>query len=122
MKFKGAWASDTVYDVGDVVIYEGLVYHKQKPCAAGIKPIDTLYFGKLSQEASEIVIMLAGMFADLFDAVGALDTAVAGIPKNIDDESISLKAGDNEYLITVDDSGETPELAVELIEAEEEGD
>lgn len=115
MKFKGAWASDTVYDVGDVVIYEGLVYHKQKPCAAGIKPIDTLYFGKLSQESSEIVIMLAGMFADLFDAV-------AGIPKNIDDESISLKAGDNEYLITVDDSGETPELAVELIEAEEEGD
>lgn len=116
MKFKGAWASGTSYDVGDVVTYEdGFVYHKQKPCAAGIKPIDTLFWGKLSQEASGIV----NMFADMLNSI---NTAIASIPANIDDESISLKSGDNEYLITVDASGDTPELAVELIEEEEDGD
>lgn len=116
MTFKGPWDGTKSYAVGDAVTFtDGGVYHLQKLCKAGTEPIDTNFWGKMSQEASEIVIMLAGMFSDLFDAV-------AGIPKNIDDESISLKAGDNEYLITVDDSGETPELAVELIEAEGEGD
>lgn len=112
-KLKGGFDSGTTYAVGDVVIYEDTVYWLQNPCAAGTDPKDTRYWGYLNQEASEIVIMLSDTIAELMEAI-------AGIPKNIDDESILLKSGDNEYLITVDDSGEDPELTVTLVE--EEGD
>ena len=42
----------------------------------------------------------------------ALDSAVATIPTNIDEDSISLKTATSEYVITVDDSGDTPELVL----------
>ena len=75
MKFKGAWASGTLYDVGDVVTYEdGFVYHKQKACAAGIKPIDTLFWGKLNQVSAEVVNMISDLFSDLQTAVAAVQT------------------------------------------------
>lgn len=104
MTFKGPWDGTKTYAVGDAVTFtDGGVYHLQKLCKAGTEPIDTNFWGKMSQEASEIVIML-------------LDV-IASIPNNINDEGIVLKGTDDaEYLITVDDSGETPELAVDLIE------
>ena len=41
------------------------------------------------------------------------------IPTNISQDAITLKGtGDNEYLITVDDSGDTPDLVVTLITEE----
>ena len=67
MKFKGAWESGTAYDVG--AFEDGFVYHKQKPCAAGIKPIETLFWGKLNEVSSEVVNMVADVFADLQTAV-----------------------------------------------------
>lgn len=104
MKFKGPWDGTKTYAVGDAVTFtDGGVYHLQKLCKAGTEPIDTNFWGKVSQEAGEIVIML-------------LDV-IASIPNNINDEGIVLKGTDDaEYLITVDDSGETPELAVDPIE------
>ena len=110
MKLKGDWNEETSYSIGDVVRYtDGNIYHLFKPCAAGITPIDTLYWVRTSQ----IVAIAAGFALDVQEA----------IPKNIDDQGITLKTDDGEYLITVDDSGDTPELEVtELEEPAEEGD
>jgi len=121
---KGYYSDNTSYNVGDVVIDTSVngVYHLQKPCAKGTKPADNRYWGQLNQIAAEIVLLFAGQFADLWSDVADLKTAVASIPTNIDDENIVLKSGDNEYLITVDDSGDDPELSVTLIEDEGEGD
>jgi len=121
---KGYYSDNTSYNVGDVVIDTSVngVYHLQKPCAKGTKPADNRYWGQLNQIAAEIVLLFAGQFADLWSDVADLQTAVASIPKNIDAESISLKSGDDEYLITVDATGDTPELAVEKIVEEDEGD
>lgn len=121
-KLKGGYDNETTYAVDDVVIFEDNVYWLQKPCAAGTKPIETLFWGKLGQEASEIALLFAGQFDDLWNEVANLQTAVASIPTNIDSESISLKSGDDEYLITVDATGDTPELAVEKIVEEDEGE
>ena len=43
----------------------------------------------------------------------------AKIPTNIDDEGITLKSGDNEYLVSIDASGDDPEVVATLIEEEE---
>lgn len=108
--WKGAWDAGTTYDTGDVVYFtDGFVYFLQKPCDAGITPANTLYWGKLGQEAAEVLMILRSVLEK--------------IPTNINDEGIVLKGTeDAEYLITVDDSGETPELAVDLIEEEGDGD
>jgi hypothetical protein len=50
------------------------------------------------------------MFNSLDESIA---TAAASIPTNISDDAITLKDdSDNEYLITVDASGDTPELVV----------
>ena len=111
MKLKGDYNAETTYDVGDVVRYaNGEIYHLQHPCKAGVPPTETLYWERVQQLTAEAVKLIM----DSMDLVGAT------VPKNINDESIVLKSGDNEYLISVDATGDTPELAVELIE--EEGD
>lgn len=106
MTLKGDWDSGTSYSVGDVVRYDGIIYHLQYACAAGITPKDTAFWGRLSADAEQ-----AASFA--------LDV-MALIPANISDEAITLKTDDGEYLVTVDDSGDDPELAVTKVEEEEE--
>lgn len=114
MKFVGNWNDSTKFNVGDVVIYtDGCVYHLQKPCNAGITPINTLFWGALSKDAADILIML----------VGILEQIDERIPSNISEDCIFLKGtGDKEYIITVDDTGDTPELAVDEVETEGDGE
>jgi len=144
MKLKGEWSSDTSYSVGDVVLFsDNRVYGLQKPCAAGITPLNTLYWGKVNQTLADAVRMILDMEGNdlqleddlnqttagkkALDAhqgyviKGLIDTVDAKVPLNISDDAIVLKDGeDNEYVITVDASGETPELVVTLIEQEDE--
>jgi hypothetical protein len=55
------------------------------------------------------------------DAAGAMVNEVqALIPMNINDECIILKSGDNEYLVSVDATGDTPEVIAELVVPDEE--
>lgn len=118
MKLKGDWSALVTYDVGDVVRFEnGEILHLQRPCQAGTPPINTLYWGKIIGPISSVISMMIDL---MNDTNTALTTVAASIPTNIDDEGIVLNgAEDAEYLITVDDSGETPELDVTLIEAED---
>lgn len=105
MKLRGSFDSSVTYDVGDIVRYEnGDVCILQKPCAAGITPLDTLFWGRADNITTAIVNI-------------ALDAVALG-PQNISDEAITLKTDNGEYLITVDDSGDTPELEVTAIEEE----
>ena len=111
MTLKGDWDKTEIYSVGDVVRYEGVMYHMQKPCKAGISPHDTLYWGRTGDQE------VLSMMVDLFN--GIAETA-ASIPDNLSDEAITLSTETADYLVTVDDSGDTPELTVTVIE--EEGD
>ena len=104
MKLKGDWSNGTTYDVGDVVRYEGVCYYMYKTCAAGISPHDTLYWGRTGQQE------ILSMMVDILNA----------IPDNINGEAITLSTETADYLVTVDDSGDTPELTVTAIT--EEGD
>ena len=111
MKLKGNWDSGTTYDVGDVVKYtNGFVYHLLNACPAGTTPVDTRYWNQSSQTINDTVSLI-------LDAVGMVE---AKIPDNIDDDGIILKAGDDEYYVSVDASGESPEVVAELIEEEGE--
>ena len=118
MKLKGAYSDLTTYDVGDVVIFndDDNVYHLQKPCAAGTKPKDTNFWSRTDERTAETVRFIR-------DAMTEMKAEIEDeIPKNINDEAITLSTETADYLITVDDSGDTPELAVTAIEEEGEGD
>ena len=125
MKLRGDYDGLVTYNVGDVVRYtNGDVCILEHPCKAGVPPIDTHYWGKASKETTETVSLILDAIEIAGDAAQAkIEEISADIPKNISEEAITLKGtGDAEYLITVDDSGETPDLSVTLIEDEEEED
>lgn len=112
MNYKGAWDSGTDYSAGDVVVFtDNVAYVAVKDPPAGTIPHDTHFWNRVDQPFQETVIMFKGMFESIANSV----------PKNIDDQGITLKTDDGEYLITVDDSGDTPDLAVTEI-TEEEGE
>jgi len=117
MKLKGDWSSEASYDVDDVVRWEnGEIHHLQSACPVGTVPIDTMYWGKILGPISQVISMMIDLMNSTNTAVAALAETV---PTNINDESIVLKSGDNEYLISVDATGDTPEVIAELIEPEE---
>ena len=102
MVLKGEWDSGTSYSAGDVVRGEDkVIYLCDVDSPAGVPPTDTLHWERYPQHLDEIVSMMIDVMNK--------------IPTNIDDEGISLKTDDGEYLITVDDSGDTPELDVTAI-------
>ena len=127
MKLKGNYDAATSYSVGDIVIYDGGVYYKYKTGPAGSgSPKDTHEWNRLEQPLDEIVLLM-------MDAVG-IATASAGASAEaaleqyfINDQTLILKAGEGDseksYAITVDASGDTPDLAVaEVVEEDEGGD
>ena len=121
MKLKGTYSGETTYDVGDVVAYsDGNIYHLQKPCKAGTPPVETLYWGRVSQPLSEAIHMVLDAM-EIEDT--ALGTVAASIPTNLNDSALVLKSStassDKEFIITVDDDGE---LTATEIEEEEESD
>ena len=119
MNYKGAWDSGTDYSAGDVAVFtDNVAYVAVKDPPAGTIPHDTHFWNRVGQPLQETVIMFHGAFGGLTDQIAGV---AESIPKNIDDEGITLKTDDGEYLITVDDSGDTPELAVTEIEEEAEG-
>jgi hypothetical protein len=114
MNYKGAYAAETPYSVGDVVVFtDNIPYYLQYPAVAGTTPHDKRYWARVERPMSDVVMMFHSTLATLTEAA-------AKIPTNIDDESIILKSGNDEYLVSVDATGDTPEVVAELIE--EEGD
>lgn len=97
---KGNYQEGTKYDVGDIVVYDNVVYHLQSPCKAGTPPKDTLYWSRVSQQTEEAVLLI-------MDAMALIDEK---IPTNISDDAVVLKSSttdsDKEFIVTVDDDGE----------------
>lgn len=117
MKIKGAYAADTSYSVGDVVRdSDGAIYVLQKPAAAGTDPKNDLYWGRV-----------LGVVADAASfAIDAMEASADEVEKYfINDQTLILKAGEGadekSYAVTVDATGDTPELAVEEVSEEAEG-
>ena len=111
MNYKGAYDGTETYSAGDVVIYsvDGIAYEAIEAVAAGVTPHEERCWARVVQPMQDVATLL-------YSALGTLS-----IPDNINDEAITLKTDDGEYLITVDDSGDTPDLAVTEI-TEEEGE
>ena len=94
--------SKKTYAAGDIVTHSGKLYKAK----AAISPADSSW---TAAHWDEITVG------------GQLSALAAAIPDNINDEAITLSTATADYLITVDDSGETPELDITAIE-EEAGD
>lgn len=110
MNLTGEWDSSANYGTGDVARYtDGMFYIALKP-VTGAPCADALYWNPLPSPLAECAKM----------CMDTLYAATGSIPTNISDEAITLKTEDGEYLITVDDSGETPELEITAIEEEGE--
>lgn len=108
MNYKGAYDGKTSYSVGDVVVFDddNIAYKMFAEAPAGTKPHDTHAWVRLGQPFQEIVMMFHSAFS--------------AVPKNISEDAILMKDdSDNEYIVTVDASGDTPELAVTLVEEED---
>ena len=99
MTLKGDSKADVAYQIGDVVRYGEFAYKMYNPEGVGIPPTVTRCWRRLNQELWDVVDMI-------LDAVDS----------RITEDSIALKGENGDYLITVDDSGDTPELAVTEIE------
>lgn len=115
MTLKGTWSADITYSVGDVVKFEdGFVYHLQHPCKAGVPPVETRWWGKVTAPVSEAVSLILDAFAILSEI----------IPTNINEDAIVLKSStpesDKSFIITVDDDGDL--TATELTEEEDAED
>lgn len=115
MKIKGTYSSATSYSVGDVVRdTDGAVYVLQYAAPAGTDPKDTLYWGRV-----------AGILADSASfAIDAMEVSAGEVEKYfINDQTLLLKAGEGDdektYAVTVDNTGDTPEIAVEEVSDEE---
>lgn len=111
MKLVGNYSADVTYSVGDVVLdSDKEVYILQNAAPAGSAPKDTLYWGRLNQPLDDVARMV----------MDGLDLAQGEVEKYfLNDQTLLLKTGEGEtettYAITVDDSGDTPELAVEEV-------
>ena len=126
MKLKGYYSEYVSYSPGDVVVYDGVPYYKFQNGIAG-SPKDTNCWNRLNQPLAEAVMLI-------MDGIGiANDNAAARTQAEIDkffinDQTLILKAGEGadekSYAVTVDASGDTPEIAVEEIveESEEEAE
>jgi hypothetical protein len=117
MNYKGDYAGGTSYSVGDVVVYtDGVAYQKIKASGAGITPHDVRIWQRVPQPMQDVIKMFNGMLKSISSGLVELEGM---IPRNISDEAITLKDdSDNEYLITVDASGDTPELVVTAVTEE----
>ena len=116
MKLKGNYSADASYSIGDIVIFDGVVYYKFQDGIAG-SPKDTHCWLRLNQPLAESVMLMMDVLAM------ANENTAASIEKYfIDDQTLILTAGEGEdeksYAITVDASGDTPELAVAEVEEE----
>ena len=120
MNLKGVWSAETEYTPGDVVEFSqnSGVYCLREACPVGTQPIDTMYW-------NEVNGILADSVRLTLDAVAMANTAAQAALENyfLNDQTLILKAGEGDdekaYAITVDASGDTPELDVAEVEEEE---
>ena len=58
MTFKGAYDPETSYDVGDVVMFQGMAFVLKEPASAGTPPTRDQEWGRLDPEMWAILGMV----------------------------------------------------------------
>ncbi len=105
MTLKGDFDSGVTYAAGDVVRYQEAGYVAKEE-VTGIPPTVDRCWRRLDPELWDIVDMILDAQAN------AIEAATAVVNSRITEDSIALKTETADYLITVDDSGDTPELDI----------
>lgn len=120
MNYKGAYDGGTSYSVGDVTVYGDVAYELFKAVPAGTTPHNTLAWRRVTQPVQDIVILFHGALSAIAESQTMISGVVAAISEVVpDDKTLVLATDDGKYEITVDDSGDTPELAVTAVEESE---
>ena len=112
MKLKGDYSGEVNYSAGDVVRWTDGTAMMAKESVTGVPPTRTQEWERLPQYMWDVVSLI----------LDSIDISKATLDSRISEDAIALKgAGDEpkDYVITVDESGDTPDLAV--TEVEEEG-
>jgi hypothetical protein len=119
MKYKGAYDSGVTYDLGDVVVFtDNVPYYMMNPAPAGTTPHDVRYWNPLPQYLGQVVMMFHDMLTGLSTSAAAADSVIFDANTLV----LGVDGGDDKYAITVDATGDTPDVAVALITDEDEED
>ena len=105
MKLKGDYSSVASYSKGDVVRWTDGTVMMAKESVTGVPPTRTQEWERLPQYMWDVVTLI----------LDSIDISKATLDSRISEDAIALKgAGDEpkDYVITVDESGDTPDLAV----------
>ena len=113
MKLIGDYSGDKQYSAGDVVRWTDGTAMMAKETVTGVPPTRTQEWERLPQYMWDVVSLI----------LDSIDISKATLDSRISDDAIALKgAGETpkDYLITIDESGDDPDLAV--TEVTEDGD
>lgn len=105
MRLRGDYSGEENYSAGDVVRWTDGTAMMAKEPVTGVPPTRTQEWERLPQYMWDVVSLI----------IDSIDISKATLDSRISDDAIALKgAGDTpkDYLITVDESGEDPDLAV----------
>ena len=105
MKLKGDYSSVASYSKGDVVRWTDGTAMMAKESVTGVPPTRTQEWERLPQYMWDVVSLI----------LDSIDISKATLDSRISEDAIALKgAGDTpkDYLITIDESGDDPDLAV----------
>ena len=114
MNLKGDFNPGTSYSVGDVVRFDNMAF-VAKESMSGIYPTDTLRWDRLAQPMWDVVDLI------LDTKAAVIEEAEAVIDSRISEDAIVLNGTTDptaQFVITVDDSGLTPDLSVDPLEEE----
>ena len=83
MTYKGAYAGETSYSVGDIVVYQGAAYELFAAAAAGTTPHDTHKWQRIIQPMQDVVMMFHNMITTINTTVASQGTAESNLSKMI---------------------------------------
>lgn len=107
MKLKGDYSDLVPYDVGDLVLFNDTVFHKQKPCEAGIPPTDTKYWSRANQTISDMVRIAMDAVSIAADGAKAMDSRQAkSIQTKLEKRPLRVQSASGKLFdVSVSDAG-----------------
>ena len=79
---RGNYDPNVTYDVGDVVVADNKqVYHLQYPAKSGTPPVDTRYWGRVSQSVEQCALMILDNNVELRKRLDAMKKRITALEK-----------------------------------------
>ena len=113
MRLRGDYSGEENYLAGDVVRWTDGTAMMAKEPVTGVPPTRTQEWERLPQYMWDVVSLI----------IDSIDISKATLDSRITEDAIALKgqSGSADFLLTVDDSGDSPELDIDAIEEEGSG-